>query len=549
MLSLLHIENIAVIECADISFDRGFNILTGETGAGKSIVIDAISAILGQRAYRDMIRTGASKASVRAVFTDVPELAWFAENGVDYDSEIIIQREIYLDGKNVCRVNGTLVTVSILHKLGIQLINIHGQHDSASLFDEENHLTFLDAFADNSAAMEDYSEKYQKVAALRREIDRKTMDEGEKLRRMETLRYQIAEIEKGELEAGEDEQLEDRRKLLQNAEKLSDGLQEAVSCLYGGEDTDGAAALLTQAERALAKLSRYTDNFAQLQEKVADLMYQVQDAAEELRDASGDLSYSADELEQIESRLDTIHKLRRKYGVTCADILAYLEKAKQELDEIEFADDYLERLKGKLLKAEKSAWDAAYVLRDSRNAAAQRLSERILTELAQLDMPRVQFQCEFTELELTANGADAVAFYMSANAGEALKPMSKVASGGELARIMLAMKNVLAEKDQVNTLIFDEVDTGVSGRAAQRVAEKLKSVASHKQVLCVTHLPQLAALADTHLLIAKSEHDGRTYTSVTPLDLEGRKRELARIIGGTNITETTLKSAEEMLRA
>ena len=549
MLSLLHIENIAVIERADISFDRGFNILTGETGAGKSIVIDAISAILGQRAYRDMIRTGANKASVRAVFTDVPPLAWFEENGVEYDSETIIQREIYLDGKNVCRVNGTLVTVSILHKLGIQLINIHGQHDSATLFDEENHLTFLDAFADNTDAMNDYAEKYQKVAALRREIDKKTMDEGEKLRRMETLRYQIAEIEKAELEAGEDETLEERRKLLQNAEKLSDGLQEAVECLYGGDETDGAASLLSQAERALAKLSRYTDRFAGWQEKVADLMYQVQDVAEEVRDASADLSYSADELEQIESRLDTIHKLRRKYGVTCADILEYLQKAKQELDEIEFADDYLERLKGKLLKAEKAAWDAAYVLRDSRLAAAARLSERILTELAQLDMPRVQFQCEFTELELTAIGADGVAFYMSANAGEALKPMSKVASGGELARIMLAMKNVLAEKDQVNTLIFDEVDTGVSGRAAQRVAEKLKSVASHKQVLCVTHLPQLAALADTHLLIAKSERDGRTYTTVTPLDIEGRKAELARIIGGTNITETTLKSAEEMLRA
>ena len=548
MLSLLHIENIAVIESADISFDRGFNILTGETGAGKSIVIDAISAILGQRAYRDMIRTGANKASVRAVFTDVPELSWFAENGVEYDSETIIQREIYLDGKNVCRVNGTLVTVSILHKLGILLINIHGQHDSASLFDEENHLTFLDAFADNEAIMADYAEKYQKVAALRREIDRKTMDEGEKLRRMETLRYQIAEIEKAELEAGEDEALEQRRKLLQNAEKLSDGLEEAVECLYGAEESDGASSLLSQAERALAKLSRYTDTFTELHEKVADLMYQVQDAAEELRDASGELSYSADELEQIESRLDTIHKLRRKYGVTCADILTYLEKAKQELDEIEFADDYLERLKGKLLKAEKSAWDAAYVLRDSRHAAAQKLSARILTELAQLDMPRVQFECEFAELELTANGADAVAFYMSANAGEALKPMSKVASGGELARIMLAMKNVLAEKDQVSTLIFDEVDTGVSGRAAQRVAEKLKSVAAHKQVLCVTHLPQLAALADTHLLIAKSERDGRTYTSVTPLDREGRKRELARIIGGTNITEITLKSAEEMLR-
>ena len=547
MLSLLHIENIAVIECADISFDRGFHVLTGETGAGKSIVIDAISAILGQRAYRDMIRTGANKASVRAVFTEVPRLGWFEENGVEYDDEIVIQRDIFLDGKNVCRVNGSLVTVSILHKLGIQLINIHGQHDSATLFDEDNHLLLLDAFADHPQALDHYTQCYAAVAALRREIDKKTMDESEKLRRMETLRYQIAEIEKAELESGEDEALEARRKLLQNAEKLSDGLEEATECLYGGDETDGAASLLAQAERALARLSRYTDSFASIQEKVADLMYQVQDVAEEVRDAAGELSYSADELEQIESRLDTIHKLRRKYGVTCADILEYLEKAKQELDEIEFADDYLERLKGKLQKAEKAAWDAAMVLRNSRQAAAEKLSQRILTELTQLYMPRVQFQCNFEELELTPNGADGVAFYMSANAGEALKPMSKVASGGELARIMLAMKNVLAEKEQVNTLIFDEVDTGVSGRAAQKVAEKLKSVALHKQVLCVTHLPQMAAMADHHLLIAKSERDGRTYTTVTPLDREGRKRELARIIGGAVITETTLKSAEEML--
>ena len=547
MLSLLHIENIAVIECADISFDAGFNVLTGETGAGKSIVIDAISAILGQRAYRDMIRTGANKASVRAVFTDVPALAWFEENGVEYDPETVIQREIYLDGKNVCRVNGCLVTVSILHKLGIQLINIHGQHDSATLFDEENHLVFLDAFADHENLLSAYSECYASVSALRREIDRKTMDEGEKLRRMETLRYQIEEISKANLEAGEDDVLEQRRKLLQNGEKLSDGLQEATDCLYGGDDTDGAASLLSQAERALSKLSRYTDAFSSLQEKVADLMYQVQDAAEEVRDACSELSFSADELENIEARLDVIHKLRRKYGVTCADILDYLEKAKQELDEIEFNDDHLERLKNKLKKAEKAAWDAAFALRESRRAAAEKLSARILTELAQLDMPRVQFQCHFEDLELTANGADAVAFFMSANAGEALKPMSKVASGGELARIMLAMKNVLAEKDQVNTLIFDEVDTGVSGRAAQKVAEKLRSVAKHKQVLCVTHLPQMAALANTHFLISKEERQGRTYTTVTPLDLEGRKKELARIIGGANITETTLRSAEEML--
>ena len=548
MLSLLHIENIAVIECADISFDRGFNVLTGETGAGKSIVIDAISAILGERAYRDMIRTGTERASVRAVFTEVPEFPWFAENGVEYDPETVISREIHLDGKNICRVNGTLVNVSCLHKLGIQLINIHGQHDSAALFDEENHLAFLDAFADNGKLRASYGERYEAVAKLRREINSLTMDEGEKLRRMENLKYQIAEIEKAELEPGEDDRLEERRKVLQNAEKLSNGMETAVECLYGGEDSDGASGLLAQAEYALARLSRFSDSFAALHDRVSDLMYQVQDAAEEVRDARDSLSYSAEELEQIESRLDVIHKLRRKYGTTCEDILEYLDKAKKELDEIEFADDKLERLKRNLKKAEKEAWDAALALRENRQQAADTMSKRILSELAQLDMPRVQFACRFTETELTANGADAVAFYMSANAGEALKPLSRVASGGELARIMLAMKNVLAEKDQVATLIFDEVDTGVSGRAAQKVAEKLRSVAVHKQVLCVTHLPQLAALANTHLLIAKSERDGRTYTSVTPLDLEGRKRELARIIGGANITETTLKSAEEMLR-
>ena len=547
MLSLLHIENIAVIQSADISFDQGFNVLTGETGAGKSIVIDAISAILGERAYRDMIRTGADKASVRAVFREVPEYPWFQENGVPYDSETMIQREIYLDGKNVCRVNGALVTVSILRKLGIQLINIHGQHDSASLFDEANHLQFLDAYAANEELRQGYSDAYDAVTQLRRQINGMTMDESEKLRRMETLKYQIEEISKAELEAAEDEALESRRKLLQNAEKLSDALHEAVANVYGGEETDGAASLLARAQRELARIAKFDDALSALNERVSDLMYQVQEVAEELRDALDQFAYSADELDQIESRLDVIHRLRRKYGASCADILEYLEKAKQELDEIEFADDRLERLKQQLQKAENKAWTAAQTLRASRQKAAKELSVQILAELAQLDMPRVQFVCNFTPLELTPNGADAVAFYMSANAGESLKPLSKVASGGELARIMLAMKNVLAQQDQVNTLIFDEVDTGVSGRAAQKVAEKLRSVARNKQVLCVTHLPQIAALAHTHLLIAKAERDGRTYTTVTPLDLEGRKAELARIIGGTNITETTLKSAEEML--
>lgn len=548
MLRLLHIENIAVIERADILFEDGFNVMTGETGAGKSIVIDAISAILGERAYRDMIRTGMEKASVRAVFDRVPELSWFAENGIPYEDEITVQREIWLDGKNVCRVNGVPISVGVLKRLGIQLINIHGQHDSAALFDENYHLSFLDSYACDEAILADYAEKYRTVQGIKQELDRLAMDEGEKLRRMETLQYQIDEISRAGLKPGEDEALERRRKLAQNAEKLSDGLRDAARGLDGDDDSEGAAALLAQAERALGKLSKFDDSLAQLHDTVADLMYQTQDAAEQLRDKLYALSYSEEELEQIEGRLDTIFRLRRKYGATCEDILAYLEQAKAELEEIEFADERMEQLKVRLKAAEKAAQDAAEQLRAARKQAAVGLTERVLRELSDLDMKKVQFSCEFTETELSPIGADAVAFYMSANLGEALKPLNKVASGGELARIMLALKNVLAARDKVPTLIFDEVDTGVSGRAAQHVAEKLKSVSETKQVLCVTHLPQLAALADTHFLIEKSEHDGRTFTAVTPLDFEGRKHELARIIGGASITETTLQSAAEMLR-
>ena len=549
MLRLLHIENIAVIEQADILFEDGFNVMTGETGAGKSIVIDAISAILGERAYRDMIRTGMHKASVRAVFDRVPKLDWFFENDIPYEDEITVQREIFLDGKNLCRVNGLPVSVSVLKKLGLQLINIHGQHDSAALFDENYHLSFLDNYACNGNLLEEYAEKYRAMQSLKHEIERLSMDEGEKLRRMETLKYQIDEISRAELTIGEDEMLESKRKLAQNAEKLADGLQAAAAGLDGDDDTEGAAAMLAQAERALSKIARFDDSLSRIHDLVADLMYQTQDAAEQVKDRIYSLSYSADELERIEERLDTIHRLRRKYGATCEDILAYLERAKKELDEIEFADERMEQLQRKLQKAEQEACAVAERLREARKQAAVGLTERVLKELSDLDMKKVQFACQFTETELSQNGADAVAFYMSANLGEALKPLNKVASGGELARIMLAMKNVLAERDHVPTLIFDEVDTGVSGRAAQHVAEKLRAVSKNKQVLCVTHLPQLAALADTHFLIEKNEHDGRTFTAVTPLDFEGRKRELARIIGGSSITETTLQSAAEMLSA
>lgn len=548
MLRLLHIENIAVIEQAEIVFEDGFNVMTGETGAGKSIVIDAISAILGERAYRDMIRTGTSRAAVRAIFDRVPELPWFAENGVPYDAETDIRRELTADGKNLCRVNGTAVTVGVLKKLGVQLINIHGQHDSAALFDEAQHLTVLDSFAEDEAERAAYAERYEAVRALRREIDRLSMDESEKLRRMESLQYQIDELTKAHLRPGEEEELEARRKLMQNAEKLSDGLHEASACLDGDSQTDGAATLLGQAERALARLARIDDQLAPLQETVADLMYRVRDCAEQLAEQVDALSFSEAELDDVEQRLDILHRLHRKYGPTCEEMLAYLEKAKNELDEIEFSSDRVEQLKKKLRAAEQTAQEAALVLRERRKRAGEQLSARICSELAELDMKKVEFSCVFTETELTPLGADAVAFYMTANAGEALKPLSKVASGGELARIMLALKNVLAERDRVPTLIFDEVDTGVSGRAAQRVAEKLLAVSRTKQVLCVTHLPQLAALADTHFRIAKREADGRTYTSVTPLDFEGRRQELARIIGGASITETTLQSAGEMLK-
>ena len=548
MLRLLHIENIAVIEQAEIVFEDGFNVMTGETGAGKSIVIDAISAILGERAYRDMIRTGTSRAAVRAIFDRVPELPWFAENGVPYDAETDIRRELTADGKNLCRVNGTAVTVGVLKKLGVQLINIHGQHDSAALFDEAQHLTVLDSFAEDEAERAAYAERYEAVRALRREIDRLSMDESEKLRRMESLQYQIDELTKAHLRPGEEEELEARRKLMQNAEKLSDGLHEASACLDGDSQTDGAATLLGQAERALARLARIDDQLAPLQETVADLMYRVRDCAEQVAEQVDALSFSEAELDDVEQRLDILHRLHRKYGPTCEEMLAYLEKAKNELEEIEFSSDRVEQLKKKLRAAEQTAQEAALVLRERRKRAGEQLSARICSELAELDMKKVEFSCVFTETELTPLGADAVAFYMTANAGEALKPLSKVASGGELARIMLALKNVLAERDRVPTLIFDEVDTGVSGRAAQRVAEKLLAVSRTKQVLCVTHLPQLAALADTHFRIAKREADGRTYTSVTPLDFEGRRQELARIIGGANITETTLQSAGEMLK-
>ncbi len=549
MLSVLHIENIAVIEQAEILFEGGFNVLTGETGAGKSIVIDAISAILGERTYRDVIRTGANRAFVSAIFTNIPQYDWFSENQVEFDTqELQVQREIYADGRNVCRVNGRPVSVAALKKLGGRLINIHGQHDSQQLFDEENHLTYLDAFARDEQELEAYQQAFSAMQSVQREIQKLSMDESEKLRLMETLTFQIEEIRAANLVSGEEEQLKERRKVLQNAEKLSDALRMADEALYGGDSSDGAAGLLSNAEHALSRVSTISADMQTLYQKISDLMYSVQDAADELRAMRDNLSYSEGELEEIEERLDAIHKLKRKYGASVEDVLAYLADSEQRLDEIEFASDRIETLKKREAELQKETIRQGEILREKRLSAAQAMESRICDELRQLDMPKIRFVCEFTPQQPMQTGLDSVRFLMSANVGENLKPLSKVASGGELARIMLAMKQVLAQQDGVPTLIFDEVDAGVSGRAAQKVAYKLWTVSKGRQVLCVTHLPQIAAMADAEYTVEKRVENERTYTSVLHLDESGRKQELARLIGGSMITETTLAGAAELLR-
>ena len=549
MLSVLHIENIAVIEQAEILFEGGFNVLTGETGAGKSIVIDAISAILGERTYRDVIRTGANRAFVSAIFTNIPQYDWFSENQVEFDTqELQVQREIYADGRNVCRVNGRPVSVASLKKLGGRLINIHGQHDSQQLFDEENHLTYLDAFARDEQELEAYQQAFSAMQSVQREIQKLSMDESEKLRLVETLTFQIEEIRAANLVSGEEEQLKERRKVLQNAEKLSDALRMADEALYGGDSSDGAAGLLSNAEHALSRVSTISADMQTLHQKISDLMYSVQDAADELRAMRDDLSYSEGELEEIEERLDAIHKLKRKYGASVEDVLAYLADSEQRLDEIEFASDRIETLKKREAELQKETIRQGEILREKRLSAAQAMESRICDELRQLDMPKIRFVCEFTPQQPMQTGLDSVRILMSATVGENLKPLSKVASGGELARIMLAMKQVLAQQDGVPTLIFDEVDAGVSGRAAQKVAYKLWTVSKGRQVLCVTHLPQIAAMADAEYTVEKRVENERTYTSVLHLDESGRKQELARLIGGSMITETTLAGAAELLR-
>ena len=555
MLSLLHIENIAVIESADIYFERGFNVLTGETGAGKSIVIDAISAVMGERTSRDLIRTGASSALVSAEFCALPDLPWFRENGMypDEDGTLLLQRELQQDGKNVCRLNGRPLTVAQLRGLGQQLLNIHGQHDGQQLLDERTHLDYLDSFGGTEGLLKAFQTEYEALARLKSEIEALRMDEAEKSRRIDTLTYQIGELERAELKPGEEEQLEERRQVLRNSGKLTDAVEGAYRALLGDDEQDGAAALLAAAVEALHTAAGISKDAEELAEKASELRYAADDVAECVRDLRAAFDFSPDELDRLEERLDQLYRLKKKYGSTVEEMLQYLERCRKELEEIECADDTIERLEKKLSAQLETTRKKGEALSAERKQCAKLLETRILEELRQLDMPKVQFRVEFSEKTaeggMDVTGMDEVRFLMSANVGEALKPIAKIASGGELARIMLALKNVLAENDCVTTLIFDEVDTGVSGRAAQKVAEKMADVASRKQVLCVTHLPQIAAMADTHFSVEKGESKGRTFTVVERLEYERRKEELARLTSGDHITPSSLESAGELLEA
>ena len=553
MLSLLHIENIAVIESADISFGEGFNVLTGETGAGKSIVIDSLGAVLGERTSRDLVRTGTKKARVTAVFCALPELPCFEESGVgpDENGELILERELTPEGKNVCRAGGRPITVSQLKTLGRQLLNIHGQHDGQQLLDESCHLDYLDRFGGDAQTLEGYRDAFHTYLDIRHKLDSLQMDEGEKARRVDTLTYQIGELERAELKEGEEETLAQRRELLRNAGRLMDAVEVAWQALTGGDDGEGAVGLIDEASGALSTAVRYSDEVAQLAVRVDELRYAADDVAEQVRDLRDAFDFSPEELDQIEGRLDTLYRLKKKYGGSVEEMLAFLDRCRRELDDIEFSADRAARLEQEMAKARTAARKAGQALSQVRHDAAERLARRVQEELTQLDMPKVRFQVEFTPKScpdaMDDTGMDEVRFLMSANVGEALKPINKIASGGELARIMLALKNVLAENDDVCTLVFDEVDTGVSGRAAQKVAQKLCQVARSKQVLCVTHLPQLAAMGDVHFRVKKGEDKGRTFTAVEELDLEGRKEELARLTGGERVTRTMLDGAGELL--
>lgn len=552
MITDLHIENIAVIEKADIAFDAGFNVLTGETGAGKSIVIDAISAILGGRTSRELVRSGADYALVRAVFADVDVAGWLAENELeDASDELILQRRISADGKSSCRVNGVPVTVQQMHALGGLLLDIHGQNDGRQLMDETRHLDYLDRFMNAPEIMKAYQAEFEAFRSIEKEIDRLSMGELEKARLVDTLNATVEELSRADVKPGEEEELEARCVLMKNAGKLTEYLENAYATLY--EADENAIDLVSSAEQFTDAAAAVAPELSDAAKSISDARFLLQDAAERIHDLRGTLDFSEAEYDAIETRLSLLRRLERKYSTDEAGLVQLLSESRQRLDEVESAGDLLLQLQKDLEKQRSKVLAAGRELSDARRKAAQALSARVVSELRDLSMPSVQFLADFSAVAnangFDATGCDDVKFLMSANAGEKPGRISHIASGGELSRIMLALKSVFSEHDAVQSMVFDEIDTGVSGVAAQRVGEKMGLLSRKRQLLCITHLPQIAAMADTHFNIRKREADGRTFTTVERLDMDGRIRELARLHGGDAVTETTLRSAREQLEA
>lgn len=549
MLSNLQIENIAVIKSASIDFENGFNVMTGETGAGKSIVIDSLNAILGERTSRELIRSGADSASVCAEFQNVGDNVKneLEKLGIEKDDTLIVSRKLTPDGKNVCRINGMPATVSMLKALGVQLVNIHGQLDNQSLLSPETHCSFIDKLAGSGRELKEFKELYSLYIKKKNELKSLNTDVNEKNRRLDILNYQIEEIQKADIRPGEKDELTEKLGFLRNAEKVLDLLHTAYAALNGDGEMPGAADIAADAASKLLSAADYSSDFTETANGVNDAAMNLSAYTEELRDKIYSLDYDPNETERAEERLDVIYRLSQKYGDSEEDILAYLENAEKERDALSFSDERAEQLRAETEKAYNEALAAAKKLSEIRIEAGKKFSADVERELAFLDMPSVKFIVNDSVGELYENGIDNIEFLLSANAGEEPKPLSKIASGGELSRIMLAIKCVLSELDDIDTLIFDEIDSGVSGRAALKIAAKMKELSKTHQVICVTHLAQIAAFADEHKLISKEEKDGRTYTCIASLDYNGRKYELARIMGGLTVTQSILNSAEELL--
>lgn len=549
MLSSLQIENVAVIQKANVHFEKGLNVLTGETGAGKSILIDSINAILGNRTSKDLVRTGAAKAVIRAAFEDVPPavLDSLEKAGYERSEALLLSREITAEGKSACRINGMPATAAVLRELCGGLININGQHDSVGLLNPARHEGILDAYAQNSAEYQAYYAIYRELVGVKKTLDAMITDESEKQRRIDLLSYQVQEIDDAGLTAGEEQTLESRRKVLANASTIRDRIAQCYALLSGGDEAPGAVDLLGEASNAVDAAAQLDGELSAGAGQLLDLYYTAKDVAADLISRLDAYDTNDAELDEIEQRIDLIYKLRRKYGDTVEDILAFGERARKELEMIQSSQERVEHLQKEQRRLYTLAREKAEALTQTRLKAFDELNKRISGTLDFLNMPGVRMTLRHSRGPLASHGQDSIEFYISTNPGEAPKPLAKIASGGELSRITLAIKNAMADKDAVPTVIYDEIDSGVSGKAASRIGEVLRQSAEGHQILCVTHTAQIAALADCHLLIQKNITNERTYTEIHPLDENGRVEALARLISGDHVTELSLANAREML--